>query len=129
MDSFVIKGGIPLSGEMIPQGNKNAALPLMSATLLSEEPVVLHNMPDIRDVQTMRQLLQSLGVSIRQIGNSSSWEFHAKNIRPADLDPELCRKIRASILLAGPMTARMVRLNYRRLVVMLSAGAESILMY
>jgi UDP-N-acetylglucosamine 1-carboxyvinyltransferase len=106
MDRFVIKGGIPLSGEMIPQGNKNAALPLMSATLLSEEPVILHNMPDIRDVQTMRQLLQSLGVSIRQIGNSSSWEFHAKNIRPADLDPELCRKIRASILLAGPMTAR-----------------------
>ena len=106
MDRFVINGGIPLSGVMIPQGNKNAALPLMSATLLSEEPVILHNMPEIRDVQTMRQLLQSLGVSIRQIGNSSSWEFHAKNIRPADLDPELCRKIRASILLAGPMTAR-----------------------
>ncbi len=106
MDRFVINGGIPLSGEMIPQGNKNAALPLMSATLLCEEPVILHNMPDIRDVHTMRQLLQSLGVSIRQIGNSNSWEFHAKNIRPADLDPELCRKIRASILLAGPMTAR-----------------------
>lgn len=106
MDRFVIRGGIPLSGVMIPQGNKNAALPLMSATLLSEEPVILHNMPDIRDVQTMRQLLQSLGVSIRQVGNSSSWEFHAKDIRPADLDPELCRKIRASILLAGPMTSR-----------------------
>ena len=66
MDRFVINGGIPLSGEMIPQGNKNAALPLMSATLLSEEPVILHNMPDIR-MHTMRQLLQSLGVSIRQI--------------------------------------------------------------
>lgn len=106
MDRFVIQGGVPLSGEMIPQGNKNAALPLMSATLLTGEPVILHNMPDIKDVQTMRQLLQSLGVVIRQIGNSSSWEFHAKDIRPADLDPELCRKIRASILLAGPMTAR-----------------------
>ena len=106
MDRFIINGGKALFGEMIPQGNKNAALPLMSACLLSEEPVILHNMPDIRDVQTMRQLLQSLGVSIRQIGNSSSWEFHAKDIRPADLDPELCRKIRASILLAGPMTAR-----------------------
>ena len=106
MDRFVIHGGVPLSGEMIPQGNKNAALPLMSATLLTGEPVILHNMPDIKDVQTMRQLLQSLGVIIRQIGNSSSWEFHARDIHPANLDPELCRKIRASILLAGPMTAR-----------------------
>ncbi|MBI9051302.1 MAG: UDP-N-acetylglucosamine 1-carboxyvinyltransferase [Anaerolineaceae bacterium] len=105
MEKFIIEGGIPLNGEVIPSGNKNAALPLMAACLLSDEPIILHNMPNIRDVENMRMLIQSLGVSVNQVG-SHSWEFHAKNVCPADLDPDLCKKIRASILLAGPMTAR-----------------------
>lgn len=106
MDKFVITGGRPLHGTMQPSGNKNAALPMMAACLLTEDPVILHNMPNIKDTQTMRQLLESLGVEIEELENTSSWRFQAKNITPSDLDPDLCRQIRASILLAGPMIAR-----------------------
>ena len=105
MDKFIIQGGIPLSGEVIPSGNKNAALPLLAACTLTDEPVVLHNVPEIRDVQSMRSLLESLGVQIDLI-NNHTWRIHAGHLRPADLDPNLCRQIRASILLAGPMIAR-----------------------
>ncbi len=106
MDKFVITGGRPLHGTMQPSGNKNAALPMMAACLLTAEPVILHNMPNIKDTQTMRRLLESLGVEIEVLENPSSWRFQAKNITPSDLDPDLCRQIRASILLAGPMIAR-----------------------
>ncbi len=105
MDKFVITGGRPLHGTVQPSGNKNAALPMMAACFLTEDPVILHNMPNIKDTQTMRQLLESLGLMVEVIGDSS-WRLQAKNIRPSDLDPDLCRKIRASILLAGPMVAR-----------------------
>jgi UDP-N-acetylglucosamine 1-carboxyvinyltransferase len=105
MEKFVIEGGYALNGEMTPAGNKNAALPLLAATLLCEEPVVLHNLPHIKDVIAMRHLLESLGVSVEDLGGNS-WRITAGEVRPADLSPELTRKIRASILLAGPMTAR-----------------------
>ncbi|HNX45236.1 MAG TPA: UDP-N-acetylglucosamine 1-carboxyvinyltransferase [Anaerolineaceae bacterium] len=106
MEKFVIHGGTPLHGVMQPSGNKNAALPSMAACLLTDEPVILHNVPDIVDVITMRKLMESLGVSVKRLGETSSWEFQAKEVRPADLDPDICRQIRASILLAGPMLAR-----------------------
>lgn len=105
MEKFIIHGDTPLSGEVTPAGNKNAALPLLAACTLTEEPVILHNVPQIRDVQAMRALLESLGVKIEEL-NSHSWRVQAKHVRPADLDPDLCRQIRASILLAGPMIAR-----------------------
>jgi UDP-N-acetylglucosamine 1-carboxyvinyltransferase len=105
MEEFIIHGGYPLHGKVIPSGNKNAALPLLAACLLTDEPVVMRNVPEIRDVQTMRALLESLGVDITTI-SPNTWRVQAKEVRPADLDPDLCRKIRASILLAGPMTAR-----------------------
>jgi UDP-N-acetylglucosamine 1-carboxyvinyltransferase len=105
MEKFVIQGGFPLSGEVKPAGNKNAALPLLAATLLTDEPVILHNVPSIRDVTDMRGLLESLGVSVEPVSNHS-WRVQAKSVRAADLDPDRCRRIRASILLAGPMTAR-----------------------
>lgn len=105
MEEFIIDGGIPLDGEITPSGNKNAVLPILAACLLTSEPVILHNVPDIRDVQTMRKLIMSLGVQIDDLGGGN-WKIHAKEVRPTDLDPDLCRKIRASILLAGPMTAR-----------------------
>lgn len=105
MDRFIIEGRVPLSGEMTPAGNKNAALPLLAACLLTEEPIVYHNMPEIRDVQAMRKLLSSLGVSMENLGNHS-WRVQAAKVRASDLDPEKCRQIRASILLAGPMLAR-----------------------
>jgi UDP-N-acetylglucosamine 1-carboxyvinyltransferase len=105
LDKFIIEGGHSLSGEVTASGNKNSALPILSACLLSDQPIILHNIPDILDVKTMRALLESLGVSITTI-DTHTWKVQAKEVRPADLDPELCRNIRASILLAGPMTAR-----------------------
>ncbi len=105
MEKFIIEGGVPLSGEITPSGNKNAALPLLAACLLTEEPVTLHNVPQIRDVLDMRRMLESLGVEVADLGNRT-WRLTARNVRGADLDPDLSRRIRASILLAGPMTAR-----------------------
>jgi UDP-N-acetylglucosamine 1-carboxyvinyltransferase len=105
MEKFIIEGGIKLNGEITPAGNKNAALPLIAACLLTEEPVTLHNVPAIGDVRAMRHLLESLGVEVGDLGGNS-WRITAKTVKPADLDPDVTRKIRASILLAGPMTAR-----------------------
>ncbi len=105
MEKFIIEGGVPLHGEITPGGNKNAALPLLAACLLTDEPVILHNVPAIGDVRAMQALLESLGVDLTPL-NGNSYQIQAKQVRPADLDPDLCRKIRASILLAGPMTAR-----------------------
>ena len=106
MAKFVINGGKPINGTLIPSGNKNAALPLMAACLLTDEPVILHNLPDITDTRSMRSLLESLGVQIRALEKAGSYEFLAKNVSASDLDPDLCRAIRASILLAGPMIVR-----------------------
>ena len=105
LDSFTIEGGIPLRGEVTPSGNKNAALPLMCASLLTDEPVILHNMPEIRDIIAMRKLIESLGVTFEEL-TPHTWKIHAKEVRPSDLDPDLCRNVRASILLAGPMCNR-----------------------
>ncbi len=105
MEKFIIEGGVPLKGEITPAGNKNAALPMLAAALLTSEPVILHNVPDIRDVRDMRQLISRLGVDVEDLGGNS-WRITARAVRPADLDPDLCARIRASILLAGPMIAR-----------------------
>jgi UDP-N-acetylglucosamine 1-carboxyvinyltransferase len=105
MEKFLIDGGSALNGEVTPAGNKNAALPLLAACLMTDEPVILHNMPEIRDVQTMRGLIESLGVEITTIAEHT-WKVHAREVRPSNLDPDLTRKIRASFLLAGPMTVR-----------------------
>ena len=105
MEKFVIEGGTPINGEITPAGNKNAALPLLAACLLTEEPVILRNIPQIKDVSVMRQLLESLGVSVEDL-DASSWRITARELRLADLNPDLCRQIRASILIAGPMAAR-----------------------
>lgn len=110
MEKFIIGGGYPINGEILPSGNKNAALPLLAACLLTDQPVILHNLPDIKDVETMRMLLESLGVDIKSLGNHT-WQVHASQVRQADLDPDLCRQIRASILLAGPIVARTGELN------------------
>jgi UDP-N-acetylglucosamine 1-carboxyvinyltransferase len=105
MEKFVIEGGTPLHGEVSPAGNKNAALPLLSACLLTEEPVVLRNIPRIKDVAVMRHLIESLGAQVEEL-DATSWRVSARDLRPADLDPDLCRRIRASILVAGPLSAR-----------------------
>src|SRR4030065_2955416 len=105
MDKFIIQGGFPLGGEVTPSGNKNAALPLLAACILTDELVILHNVPAIRDVQDMIALIQSLGVIAEKL-DEHTWRLHAKDLCPADLQPDLCRRIRASILLAGPVVAR-----------------------
>jgi UDP-N-acetylglucosamine 1-carboxyvinyltransferase len=105
MEEFVIEGGLPLKGEVTPAGNKNAALPLLAACILTDEPVVVRNVPQISDVLDMRQLVASLGVQVEPL-DASTWRVTSKTVQPADLDPDLCRRIRASILLAGPVLAR-----------------------
>ena len=105
MEEFIIEGGVPLRGELTPAGNKNAALPLLAACLLTEEPIVLHNIPAIRDVLDMRSLLESIGTKVDVLADKT-WRLTTARLRPGDLDPDLCRRIRASILLAGPVAAR-----------------------
>jgi UDP-N-acetylglucosamine 1-carboxyvinyltransferase len=108
MAKLIIDGGYPLSGEIVPSGNKNAALPLLAACLLTDERIVLHNVPRIRDVATMVDILQDLGVQVEDVGPNDI-ALQASNIRGTDLDPQLCQEIRASILFAGPMLARFGR--------------------
>ncbi len=105
MEEFVIEGGVALHGEITPSGNKNAALPLLAACLLTEEPVTLRNVPQIRDVLAMRKLIESLGSKVEDL-DRNTWKITTKELVPSELDPELCRRIRASILIAGPVMAR-----------------------
>jgi UDP-N-acetylglucosamine 1-carboxyvinyltransferase len=102
---FVVRGGRPLRGTVRPAGNKNAALPILAATLLADGPVELENFPRIRDVDTMAALIADLGAEVSWTG-PNHLRVDARNARPKPLDPKLCAKIRASILLAGPLLAR-----------------------
>jgi UDP-N-acetylglucosamine 1-carboxyvinyltransferase len=108
MQSFVIEGGYRLSGRVKAAGNKNAALPILAACLLTSEPVELENVPRIRDVNTMIELLQRLGADADWTGPNEV-RVHAAELQTYELDEELCRDIRASILLAGPLLARFGR--------------------
>jgi UDP-N-acetylglucosamine 1-carboxyvinyltransferase len=105
MEQFVITGGHELNGIVVPSGNKNAALPMLVACLLTEEPVTLHNVPMIRDVGTMLELLQQIGVDVRDDG-CGTLVLQARQLQPTDFDAGLFRRIRGSILLAGAMLAR-----------------------
>jgi UDP-N-acetylglucosamine 1-carboxyvinyltransferase len=103
--SYVVEGGQRLSGSIEPGGNKNAALPIIAACLLTPHPVTLHNVPRIRDTETLVELVRTIGVAAEWQGDNTL-EIRAQDIRTADLDPDLCAQIRASILLAGPLLAR-----------------------
>jgi UDP-N-acetylglucosamine 1-carboxyvinyltransferase len=102
---YVVEGGHRISGTIEPAGNKNAALPIIAAALLTEHPVLLENVPRIRDTETLVELIRSVGASA-EWRQRNTLAIHAKAIRAADLDPALCARIRASILLAGPLLAR-----------------------
>jgi UDP-N-acetylglucosamine 1-carboxyvinyltransferase len=102
---FLVHGGRPLKGTVRPAGNKNAALPILAATLLADGPVDLDNIPRIRDVETMLALLLDLGASAEWTGPNAV-RVDTRSVKPKALDPALCAKIRASILLAGPLLAR-----------------------
>jgi UDP-N-acetylglucosamine 1-carboxyvinyltransferase len=108
MESFVIEGGTPLGGRVSAAGNKNGALPILAATLLASEPVTLRNVPRIRDVDTMVALLADVGADVEWMGPNEI-RVDASNAHKADLDAELCSRIRASFLLAGPLLARFGR--------------------
>jgi len=105
VERFIIEGGRSLHGSITPAGNKNAALPLLAAALLTDQPITLHNMPMITDVATKLAMMQRLGVSVERKGDHS-WELRADHINGNHPDQALARKIRTSILLAGPLLAR-----------------------
>jgi UDP-N-acetylglucosamine 1-carboxyvinyltransferase len=105
MEKLLIEGGHPISGTFVPSGNKNAALPLLAACVLTDEPVTLRNMPNIGDIYTMGEILADIGVDVEQL-DDHSWRMHAKNVRTDELSAELFGRIRGSITLAGPMLAR-----------------------
>src|SRR2546428_8699761 len=106
--SFAVTGGRPLKGTIRPAGNKNAALPILAATLVADGPCRIDNVPHIRDVETMLALLAHLGAAVQWTG-ANAVEVDATRAAPRELDPKLCARIRASILLAGPMLARFGR--------------------
>jgi len=108
--SFCVSGGRPLKGTIRPAGNKNAALPILAATLLAEGPCRIENVPHIRDVETMLELLAHLGATVAWTA-SNAVEVNTAGAEPRELDPRLCARIRASILLAGPMLARFGRVS------------------
>ncbi len=105
MPSFLVEGGQELKGAIRPAGNKNAALPALAATLLTAEPVTLENVPRIRDVETLMEIIRSLGASVEWVGDDTV-EVRAESVRAGRPDPDLAKRIRASILLAGPLLAR-----------------------
>src|SRR4029450_13373239 len=105
MESFVIEGGRPLNGTVRAAGNKNGALPIIAACLLTSEPVVLQNVPRILDVETMVELVRDLGAEVEWTG-PNDLRVHAASVDKVELDDQLCSRIRASILLARPLLAR-----------------------
>jgi len=108
METFVIEGSQPLNGRITASGNKNGALPILAGCLLTDEPVTLTNVPRIRDVETMVELLAHLGADADWTGPNDV-RVHAADIVTTEVDHELARRIRASFLLAGPLLARVGR--------------------
>jgi UDP-N-acetylglucosamine 1-carboxyvinyltransferase len=106
MSKFLITGGNPLHGPITASGNKNAALKLLPACLLTEQAVVLHNIPNIQDVQNTILILRDLGVEVTDLG-SGSWRVHAQNVNKTELDSLLASRTRASFVFAGPMLGRL----------------------
>src|SRR5258706_15800135 len=105
MDRFIVEGGRRLDGTIRPGGNKNAALPILASCLLTDAPVVLRNLPDIEDVRVMLKILEGIGVAVEHL-DANVVRLEAKGECSPSPDTELSRKIRASILLAGPLLAR-----------------------
>ena len=105
-EAFAIEGGRPLNGRIRAAGNKNGALPILAACLLTTEPVLLHNVPRISDVETMLELIVDIGVEADWTGPNDV-HVHAAEVTKSELDEELCSRMRASFLLAGPLLARL----------------------
>jgi UDP-N-acetylglucosamine 1-carboxyvinyltransferase len=108
MEKFVIEGGAPLSGTMVPAGNKNGALPILASTVLTEDEVVVRNVPRIRDVDAMLNILSAIGVQVSWRGPNEV-ALCAAGVHEVEIEHELAELIRASFLLAGPLLARFHR--------------------
>ena len=106
MSRLIIEGGRELSGTITAGGNKNAALKVLPACLLTDEPVILHNIPDIADVRTAIAIIRDLGAEVIDLGKGS-WRIHAQEISKTRISPELASRIRASVVFTGPMLARL----------------------
>ena len=107
---FIVEGGRRLSGSIRPSGNKNAALPIVAAALLTEHPVTLENVPRIRDIETLVELIKTTGAQAEWKGRNTL-HIHAKTVNATSLDAAMCARIRASILLAAPLLARCGRVE------------------
>ncbi|MBN1697034.1 MAG: UDP-N-acetylglucosamine 1-carboxyvinyltransferase [Spirochaetales bacterium] len=105
MYKYIIEGGFPIRGKIRPSGNKNAALPCLAATLLTDERVVLRNIPDLEDVTVMVRILEDLGSKIER-PEKNVYVLETNNINRTEISPEYSRMVRASILFAGPLCAR-----------------------
>ncbi len=106
MNHYRIEGSYPIRGRIRASGNKNAALPCIAATLLTDETVVLRNIPDIEDVHVMLEILSELGATVEKLPEHGTWKVTTHDITTSEVPLELARRIRASILLAGPLLAR-----------------------
>src|SRR5207249_5859613 len=109
MARFIVEGGTPLRGEIRPAGNKNEALPLIAAALLTDEPVTLHNVPRIRDVRGMLEIATALGATVEELDDHSVRIAGAP--RSLAVPQKLAGEIRASLLFAGPLLARMKKVQ------------------
>jgi len=105
MEAFIIEGNAPLKGEVTPSGNKNAAFPLISAALLTDQPVTLHNLPNIGDVRTMLHIMEDLGVEVTRHSEHSA-TLRAGALRTTTPDPKRFAKMRGALVLMGSMLAR-----------------------
>ena len=110
MPSYIVEGGHSLSGSIRPAGNKNAALPAIAATVLASEPVTLQNIPRIGDVETLLEIVTSLGGEVRW-DDDNSVTIDASSVSSGSVDRALSERIRASLLLAGPLLARFGRVD------------------
>ena len=114
MSKLIIRGGKPLSGHHVVPGNKNAALPMLAATLLADAPVTLTNLPDIADVRVMAEGLKALGAKVSGSLAEHTLTIDARRLRADPILPaEICTRIRTSFLFVGPMVARRGRLRLR----------------
>jgi len=109
MARLIVRGGIRLKGVHRSPGNKNSALPMLAACLLTDEPLVLDNVPQIEDVRTMLAILSAMGVCVQTSGRRV--RLDSSGVKTTTLDPTLCRRVRSSVLLAGPVPARFGRLT------------------
>lgn len=119
MHEYIIEGGFPIKGTITASGNKNSALPCIAATLLTDEVVILKNIPTIEDTGVMFKILEALGAEVKKI-DKHTWSVCCSNVKETEIPCDMAKKIRASILFAGPLLARLGK------VVMMPPGGDVI---